>query len=264
MIRGHNINETDRVTKKAWGENWEKIDIPTILGIFEYPRVKKLMNIVTGTLPGSGRVLEAGCGLGPWVIKLGELGHDVVGIDYQEECVKKINDHCGEEKAFTADIRDIPFGDNTFNAYLSFGVIEHLAEGPEEAIKEAHRVLAKGGRLILFVPHLNIFLRAKAPLNYLKRNSLVRRLFKKPLKDHYYQKYFKVSELESIITDHGFVIEKTMPVDHIFSLVGFSDIFRDKDSYDGENTLAVILGGVLEKVLPWAGAASMLVVAKKG
>jgi hypothetical protein len=72
-----------------------------------------------------------------------------------------------------------------------------------------------------------------------------------------------VKDLEDAISKSGFVIEKVIPVDHIFSLVEFCSIFRNKDSYDGENKLAVFTGNLLEKVLRWASAGSILVVANK-
>ncbi|MBF0215756.1 MAG: class I SAM-dependent methyltransferase [Candidatus Omnitrophica bacterium] len=256
---------TDEATRKAWRENWEEIDIATIMGIFTYPRVIKIKDTVISYLPRGGSVLEAGCGLGPWVIKLRGMGYDISGVDYDDECMRKIREYDPSQKVSTADIRDLPFGSGSFDAYLSFGVIEHFAEGPDKALREAYRVLKDGGRLILSVPYFNVFLGVKAPLNLMKRSRSLRRLMGKPEKNYYYQRYFNVGELERAITNGGFHIERTMPVDHIFSLVEFSGFFRDKKVYDRENSAAVRVGGFLERYMPWAGAGSVLVVAvKKG
>lgn len=262
-IKDSDIENINSVTKEAWGENWINIDIETILEIFNYPRVRKLMGIIVNYIPKEGPVLEAGCGLGPWVIKLDMLGYKIVGIDYQKECVDKIKAYNDSLEVYTADVRSIPFGENHFSAYLSWGVIEHFAEGPDDVLKEAHRVLKPKGKLILTVPHKNIFLKVKKPLDYIKNNVLIRKLFNKPPRVCYYQKYFMVNELEEVISKSGFLIEEIMPVDHIFSLVEFCSIFRDKDSYDGENKLAVFTGSLLEKVLGWSSAGSILVVANK-
>lgn len=257
------IDQINRNTKEAWDENWKDIKIETILEIFEYPRVKKFLDIIRPYLPREGPILEAGCGLGPWVIKLGMLGYDMVGIDYQSACVDKLKEYDEKLAVHTADVRDIPFDDNSFNAYLSWGVIEHFAEGPEEVLKEARRVLKPGAKLVLTVPYKNIFRRVKEPFEHIKRNPFVRKLFKKGEKVYYYQKYFGVRELRDAISRSGFVIEETVPVDQIFSLVEFSGMFRDRNSLDGENELAVLWGNVLERMLPWAGAGSTLVVARK-
>jgi ubiquinone/menaquinone biosynthesis C-methylase UbiE len=262
-MKTNNIDKINSDTKKAWGENWEATSIETILEIFDYPRVNKLLNTITLYIPKKGAILEAGCGLGPWVIKLGMMGYDVVGVDYQEECIKKIKEYDGKQKVYVADVVKMPFDDNSFSAYLSWGVIEHFVEGPDAALKEAHRVLEKGGRLILTVPYKNIFRKVIKPIIQIKRNPLVRKLFNKPMKTYYYQRYFKLKELKYFITKHGFAIESIVPVDHIFSLVEFSDIFRNKSSFHGENKLGVYGGRLLEKVLPWLGAGSTLIIANK-
>lgn len=262
MIDG--IESVNLETKKAWGDNWKNISIDNVLGIFEYTRVKKFLGIVTPYLPKNGRIIEAGCGLGPWVIKLSRLGYDVTGIDYQEECINRIKKYDISQKVYSSDIRKIPFQNNSFSAYLSWGVIEHFAEGPDEALAEAYRVLENNGTLLLSVPYKNIFLRIKAPIINIKRNALIRKLFNKYQKTYYYQKYFNVDDLKRVISKHGFIIEKLVPVDHIFSLVEFSSIFRDKRIYDGENNLAVAGGLLLEKNMPWLGAGSILIIAHKG
>ena len=55
------------------------------------------------------------------------------------------------------DITDIPFDDETFDVYLSFGVLEHLEQDSElhKAISEIHRVLKKSGIAIITIPYLN-------------------------------------------------------------------------------------------------------------
>lgn len=263
MLKVSDIDKTNRQTKEAWSENWHSIKIDDILEIFSYPRVKKMLDMVLKNIIDKGPVLEAGCGLGPWLIKLSQLGYDVVGVDYQEECVEKIERYDPKLRVFTADIRNMPFPENHFSTYLSFGVIEHFAEGPDIALKEAKRVLKGGGRALIFVPYRNIFLRLKAPILFFKRNSFIRRIFNKPAKAYYYQKYFTVKELNEALSKNGFSVDRIMPVDHIFSLVEFSGIFRNKNSYDGENGLAVFFGGIIERILPWAGAGSILAIAHK-
>ncbi len=262
-MNDYSIDKTNKETKEAWGENWINIDIETIMEIFNYYRVRKLMGIIVDYIPKEGPVLEAGCGLGPWIIKLSMMGYKMVGIDYQKECIDKIKAYDDTLEVYTADVRNIPFKTDNFSAYLSWGVIEHFAEGPDAVLSEAYRVLKPEGKLILTVPNRNIFLKIKAPLEYIKNSVLMRKIFNKPPKACYYQKYFRVDELKEVISKSGFSVEKIIPVDHIFSLVEFCSIFRDKSSYDGENRLAVIIGSFVEKTVRWAGAGSILVVACK-
>ena len=58
-----------------------------------------------------------------------------------------------------ADIRRLPFADESFDLVYSMGTIEHIAEY-REALAEVRRVLRVGGRAIIGVPHTwNVFLR---------------------------------------------------------------------------------------------------------
>ncbi|MBI4707957.1 MAG: class I SAM-dependent methyltransferase [Candidatus Omnitrophica bacterium] len=263
LVKNDSLETINQTTKEAWVENWRSIEIEKILEIFNYPRVKKIMDIIMPYLFKEGICLEAGCGLGPYLIKISSLGYNMVGIDYQVECLRKIKEFQDKQKVLTADVRRTPFQDNIFNTYLSFGVIEHFPEGPVEALKEAYRVLRPNGKLLVFVPYYNILKRLKAPWEFLKSNKLLRGLFGKKEKMIYYQRYFKAKELEDEMKKANFVIDKTIPVDHIFSLVEFSSIFRDRHTYDGENKLAVYLGNFLEKFFPWMSAGSLLFVCHK-
>lgn len=76
-------------------------------------------------------------------------GFETYGIDVSPEAV-----FSAKEKgvnARIADARDLPFADESFGAVLMLDMLEHI-EDDYKALKEAHRVLAKGGILIASVP----------------------------------------------------------------------------------------------------------------
>jgi ubiquinone/menaquinone biosynthesis C-methylase UbiE len=52
------------------------------------------------------------------------------------------------------DIQQMEFDDNSFDTIFCSQVLEHVPE-PQKAVLEFHRVLKKGGHLILSVPHLS-------------------------------------------------------------------------------------------------------------
>ena len=52
----------------------------------------------------------------------------------------------------SADVRDLPFRDASFDAIYSMGTIEHFDE-TERAVEEMARVLKPGGRAIVGVPN---------------------------------------------------------------------------------------------------------------
>lgn len=258
-----NTGKINNATKLAWRENWKDISVSTIMTVFDYPRVKEMLSIYKSFITRNDKIIEAGCGLGPWVLKLSGEGYNMTGVDYDPGSIEKIKSFDSSQKVYLADIRKMPFENKTFSVYLSFGVLEHFAEGPADALKEAHRILDDGARVIITVPYRNFFIKLKSPIEYLKNNDILRRIFRKNKKLLYYQRYFRVKEICDFIENAGFKLEKVLPIDHIFSLVSFSGLFRNKNSYDGENLLAVYTANILKRFLPWGSADSTLIVARK-
>ena len=68
---------------------------------------------------------------------------DGTGIQTKERNYEKLD--------IISDIIDIPVSDNNFDNIMCIEVIEHVPN-PLEAIKEIHRILKKGGSLILTAP----------------------------------------------------------------------------------------------------------------
>jgi ubiquinone/menaquinone biosynthesis C-methylase UbiE len=263
MITYKDYKKIDSDTKKFWKLNWDKIGKEEINEIFAYPRVKKLVDLYTGYINKNGLILEAGCGLSQWVGHLKSMGYSMVGIDYNAPTIMQAKEYNKDLCLAVADVKALPFKDNSIDTYLSFGVIEHFVEGPEAALRESFRTLKKGGTAIIMVPHKNIFIRIKSPIVWLKRIRLLRKIFRKENKVYYYQRYFSPKELRSKLLATGYKILLYKPVDHIFSLVEFSGIFRDKNTFDGENRLAVRLGNMLEKFFPHMCAGSNIFIVQK-
>ncbi len=58
----------------------------------------------------------------------------------------------GRLRGAVADVRSLPFLDDSFDAIYSMGTIEHFDE-TEQAVREMRRVLKPGGRAIIGVPN---------------------------------------------------------------------------------------------------------------
>ena len=99
----------------------------------------------------TARLLEIGCGVGRYVEKLVQMTRLTVGLEYEPERA-----HAAEQRlpggVVNAAAESLPFTDGAFDVVLSNEVIEHVADDVRAA-REMVRVLAKGGRIVLFCPN---------------------------------------------------------------------------------------------------------------
>lgn len=125
-------------------EEWEACDLET-----------PARDLFLAYLPKEGKAMDGGCGFGKWVIYLKRRGYNIVGIDNNQLAINKLRDFDSSLQVELGDILDIHYPDNSFDAYISMGVVEHFEEGPGQALKEAHRVLKPGGLIFVSVPAIN-------------------------------------------------------------------------------------------------------------
>jgi len=108
-------------------------------------------------LPQGEKILEAGCGLGAWVVYLSERGYDIDGIDHDARVIERLKEWRPSLPVSQGDICKLPYADGSLGAYISLGVMEHFEEGCGEALNEARRVLKPRGLLFFTVPLENVF-----------------------------------------------------------------------------------------------------------
>jgi len=148
----------EKATPLFWDKHWAGNDLAS--------RVRKGDRLVSRFtakfLKPGDRILEGGCGIGQNVFKLQQMGYDVYGVDFAEETVKKTKELFPELKIEVQDVRHLSFEANFFDGYWSLGVIEHFQDGYEEIIKEAQRVIKKGGYFFLTFPQMSFLRKRKA------------------------------------------------------------------------------------------------------
>jgi len=99
-------------------------------------------------------ILDIGCGFGEFAgIAFNKLE---VGIDVNEDDLKKALISKKYRQLLKADARNLPFKNSTFSTVVSVSVLEHITE-VEKVIKEANRILKKDGLLIFSVPTISMY-----------------------------------------------------------------------------------------------------------
>ena len=96
---------------------------------------------------GADRLLEVGCGRGWLTQRMQEICPATYGIDVNPKSIA----HGVAEHLTVMDAVELRFDDEQFDHVYSFHAIEHIVDAGV-AIREMHRVLAPGGRILLVYP----------------------------------------------------------------------------------------------------------------
>jgi len=96
------------------------------------------------------RILDIGCGVGAFVRRLLEFSPRVAGIDVDAE--RLIEGGKDVPDLALALGERLPFRDGAFDVVLLHEVLEHVTDD-QATLREAHRVLATGGKAVIFCPN---------------------------------------------------------------------------------------------------------------
>jgi SAM-dependent methyltransferase len=114
--------------------------------------------------PRNGQTaIEVGCGTGEFTRRWAALGLDVLGIDLSPAAIGIARSAGGGPRYEVGDAEKLPLGDASVDFVIFASVLHHIPDF-RPAVKEAHRVLVKGGICFAFDP--NVF----APQMYLLRH----------------------------------------------------------------------------------------------
>jgi ubiquinone/menaquinone biosynthesis C-methylase UbiE len=97
------------------------------------------------------KVLEVGCGTGTDLLQFAKHGAVATGVDLASRHVDLACARLGDRaKIYQADMRRLPFADNSFDYVYSHGVLHH-SDQSARAVREMFRVLRPGGRINIHV-----------------------------------------------------------------------------------------------------------------
>jgi SAM-dependent methyltransferase len=186
-----------------WTEHWGGHSVEELLAT---ARRSALTALITQALPAQGMILEAGCGLGQYVLLLRERGWRVAGVDWSREALAACRRVAAAPLA-AMELRTLAVRDGSLAGYISLGVVEHDADGPDAILAEARRVLAPGGVLVVSVPYVNGVRRLAAPWIRRRNRVLAQR------GGEFYQYAFSRAELLATLARLGFVVRSVHPYD---------------------------------------------------
>jgi SAM-dependent methyltransferase len=191
-------------TEAFWTEHWGGQDTS---GLVDIARTSPLTAIIEAALPASGRILEAGCGLGQYVVLMRERGRCAIGADWSVDALLRCRAAAPGTPLAAMDLARLAVHSASVDAYVSLGVVEHDPAGPGRLLEEAARVLAPRGRLIVSVPYWN-GVRKLGTLHLRRAGRRVR-----ASGGEFYQFAFSRREVRAALEAHGFRVLSFHPYD---------------------------------------------------
>lgn len=162
-------------------------------------------------------ILDLGCGLGKHLLFWHTNGYKITGIDIEPKCIQKIIEYDPSVDAKVGNILELPYDDESVEYAISYGVVEHFEEGPQNALTEMRRVLKKDGIAFVSVPFDNPLYRI---ISRIKNNSILRMLFgKTPIEKtnihsgkKIIERVFTRAEFRDYLTKAGFEVLEGIPI----------------------------------------------------
>jgi SAM-dependent methyltransferase len=117
--------------------------------------------------PEGGELLDVPCGFGRHSVPLARAGYRVTGVDRSAALLEEARRRAGGErwpKWVTADYRELPFADATFDAAINlFSSLGYLGDAEDARVLAAiRRVLRPGARLVVELLHRDRLVRGFA------------------------------------------------------------------------------------------------------
>lgn len=115
--------------------------------------------VLEAILKRDGQYLDAGCGIGGWIIFLKEQGFDVEGIDTSQRALQAMTEYDPDIRVKQASITSIPAADSTYDGVVALGTLEYVEDTVPQTLEEVRRVLKNDGFFFMEVPLLNVIRR---------------------------------------------------------------------------------------------------------
>ncbi|HEX7150005.1 MAG TPA: class I SAM-dependent methyltransferase [Thermoanaerobaculia bacterium] len=150
-VRPSHGNAETTSTPEMWAANFRHSTRVNARKMLRLSRTRE-WKLIKRYVPAGSSIVDMGCGFGEWVQFLKSRGYRANGCDYSPELIARLREAYPNDEWVQADIRNLPLADASYDALISWGVIEHDEAGPGAALREFRRVVRPGGHIVVTVP----------------------------------------------------------------------------------------------------------------
>lgn len=132
----------------------EHYDVGIKINLFQrlwhYRRFKEVLKIANS---GVERMCDIGCHSGLFTERIIKVirPKEVYGLDISPNAIEKAQKRISIGHFVVGDAHKLPFKSDFFDLVCCLEMLEHV-DYPQQVLKEIHRILKKGGEVILLVP----------------------------------------------------------------------------------------------------------------
>ncbi|MFI6697488.1 methyltransferase domain-containing protein [Streptomyces sp. NPDC050509] len=165
--------------------------------------------------------LDLGCGPGTDLASLAQAVTEtgtVIGVDHDQATVDAARDRTAGRHAASVrlgDLHDLPLPDHTADRARTDRVLQHVAD-PAQSLREIHRVLRPGGRLVMGEPDWDT-------LTVDHPDSVLSRAYTQYVTDKAVRNSRIGRQLPRLATAAGFTVPSVIPI---------TPVFRDAEAAD--------------------------------
>jgi SAM-dependent methyltransferase len=121
---------------------------------YHFEKLHHLLRLVDFSAWRGKDVLDVGCGAGIEVVRFGQAGANVVGVDTAASAValtkQNVTQQAVPARLAVAEGEALPFKDASFDYVFAHGVVQYAASDGD-VVRECHRVLRPGGTALFQV-----------------------------------------------------------------------------------------------------------------
>jgi SAM-dependent methyltransferase len=151
-----NDHQSPSLAAAEWDRHWLRLQhglFGRLCSLYRRQiRSRCVARYIAKYFPRHGLFAECGCGSGETSGRLG-TNRTVIAVDFSEIALDQALRFPCYSGGVSADIRQLPFRDDSLDGIWNLGVMEHFDRDKHLAVfHEFHRVLQTGGRMLLWWP----------------------------------------------------------------------------------------------------------------